>query len=129
MKQSQLLAPTLREAPAEAEISSHKLLLRSGMIRQTASGVYSFLPLGRRVLLKIERIIREEMDRIGAQETLLPSLQPLELWDESGRSDDYGPELMRLQDRHERPLRWGQLTKKSLHLLYVIMCRATASCL
>lgn len=107
MKQSQLLAPTLREAPAEAEISSHKLLLRSGMIRQTASGVYSFLPLGRRVLLKIERIIREEMDRIGAQETLLPSLQPLELWDESGRSDDYGPELMRLQDRHERPFALG----------------------
>ncbi|MCM3127749.1 proline--tRNA ligase [Paenibacillus provencensis] len=107
MKQSQLLAPTLREAPAEAEIRSHKLLLRSGMIRQTASGVYSFLPLGRRVLLKIERIIREEMDGIGAQETLLPSLQPLELWDESGRSADYGPELMRLNDRHERPFALG----------------------
>lgn len=107
MKQSQLLAPTLREAPAEAEIRSHNILLRSGMIRQTASGVYSFLPLGRRVLLKIERIIREEMDGIHAQETLLPSLQPLELWDESGRSSDYGPELMRLNDRHDRSFALG----------------------
>lgn len=107
MRQSQLFIPTLREAPAEAEARSHQILLRSGMIRQTASGIYSFLPLGRRVLHKIERIVREEMDTIMAQETLLPSLQPVELWEESGRNRDYGPELMRLSDRHDRSFALG----------------------
>lgn len=107
MRQSQLFIPTLREAPAEAEARSHQILLRSGMIRQTASGIYSLLPLGRRVLHKIEQIIRQEMDEIMAQETLLPSLQPAELWEESGRNRDYGPELMRLSDRHDRPFALG----------------------
>ncbi|WP_211747042.1 proline--tRNA ligase [Paenibacillus sp. Marseille-Q4541] len=107
MRQSKLFIPTLREAPAEAEARSHQILLRSGMIRQTASGVYSFLPLGRRVLHKIEQIVREEMDAIMAQETLLPSLQPTELWKESGRDSDYGPELMRLSDRHDRSFALG----------------------
>jgi prolyl-tRNA synthetase len=98
---SELYAPTLKEDPAEADIASHKLLLRAGMIRRTASGIYTYLPLGQIVLRKIEQIVREEMDAIGAQEILMPALQPDDLWKESGRWDDYGPELMRLRDRHD----------------------------
>ena len=101
LRMSQLYAPTLKEDPADAEIASHRLLLRAGMIRKTASGVYTFLPLGYRVLSKIEGIVREEMDAIGSQEIMMPALQPAELWHESGRWDDYGPELMRLVDRHD----------------------------
>lgn len=97
-----LYVPTLKEDPADADIASHKLLLRAGMLRKTASGVYTFLPLGFRVLKKIEDIVREEMDATGAYEIMMPALQPAELWLESGRWDDYGPELMRLDDRHER---------------------------
>ena len=97
-----LYVPTLKEDPADADIASHKLLLRSGMLRKTASGVYTFLPLGFRVLKKIEAIVREEMDATGAYEIMMPALQPSELWLESGRWDDYGPELMRLNDRHDR---------------------------
>lgn len=96
-----LYVPTLKEDPSDADIASHKLLLRAGMIRKTASGVYTFLPLGYRVLKKIENIVREEMDGIGAQEIMMPALQPAELWHESGRWDDYGPELMRMCDRHD----------------------------
>lgn len=107
MKQSQLLIPTLREAPAEAEAASHKYLLRGGFIRQLAAGIYTYLPLGNRVLHKVERIIREEMDDSGAQEVLLPALQPAELWQESGRYDVYGPELVRLHDRHDREFALG----------------------
>ncbi|MFO1464714.1 MAG: proline--tRNA ligase [bacterium] len=102
MKQSQLLIPTLREAPADAEVISHKLMLRAGMIRKTAAGVYSFLPLALRVLEKIETIIREEMVRDGAQEVLLPIVMPAELWKETGRWDYYGKELLRFKDRHDR---------------------------
>jgi len=98
----ELYAPTLKETPAEAELISHQLMLRAGMIRKTASGIYSYLPLGWRVIRKIEQIIREEMDAIGCQEVSLPVLQPAELWQESGRWPVYGPELMRLTDRHER---------------------------
>ncbi|WP_165062431.1 proline--tRNA ligase [Adlercreutzia sp. ZJ154] len=98
---SRFYMPTLKEDPADAEIASHKLLLRAGMIRKTASGVYTFLPLGLRVLRKVENIVREEMDAIGAQEIMMPALQPSDLWHESGRWDDYGPELMRLHDRHD----------------------------
>ena len=101
MRMSVLYAPTLKEDPADAEIASHRLLLRAGMIRKTASGVYTFLPLGQRVLAKVENIVREEMDAIGAQEIMMPALQPAELWHESGRWNDYGPELMRLVDRHD----------------------------
>ena len=93
--------PTLKEVPAEAEIISHKLLLRAGMIRKQGSGVYTFLPLGHRVLSKVQQIIREEMDAAGAQEVLMPILQPSELWHQSGRWNDYGPELMRFNDRHD----------------------------
>lgn len=102
LRMSQLYAPTLKEDPAEAELASHRLLLRAGMIRKSASGIYSYLPLGMRSLAKIERIVREEMDAIGSQELLLPVVQPAELWLESGRWDVYGPELARLKDRHDR---------------------------
>lgn len=101
MRLSEQYAPTLKEDPADAEIASHRLLVRAGMIRKVASGVYAFLPLGKRVLSKIENIVREEMDATGAREMLMPALQPAELWHESGRWDDYGPELMRLKDRHD----------------------------
>jgi prolyl-tRNA synthetase len=107
MKQSMTIIPTLREIPADAEIKSHQLLLRAGYIRQNASGVYSYLPLAKRVLQKIESIIREEMDRAGAVELLMPALQQAELWQESGRWYSYGPELMRLQDRHNRDFALG----------------------
>jgi prolyl-tRNA synthetase len=102
IRMSTLYAPTLKEDPAEAELVSHRLMLRAGMIRKTASGVYSFLPLAWRVIRKVEDIVRDEMDGIGAQEMLLPILTPGELWHESGRWDKYGPELMRIKDRHER---------------------------
>ena len=98
---SKLYMPTLKEDPVDADIASHRLLVRAGMIRKTASGVYTFLPLGQMVLRKIEQIIREEMADTGAQEILMPAIQPEELWMESGRWNDYGPELMRLRDRHD----------------------------
>lgn len=102
MKMSRLYMPTLREVPADAEIPSHKLLLRAGMIRKLVSGVYSYLPLGFRVIEKIEKIVREEMDRAGSQEVLMSAIQPRELWEESGRWADFGPEMFRLKDRNER---------------------------
>lgn len=107
MKQNHMFVPTLREAPADAEAASHRLLLRAGFIRQNAAGVYSYLPLGKRVLGKIESIVREEMDAAGAQELLMPAIQPAELWHETGRWDVYGPELMRLKDRHDRDFALG----------------------
>jgi prolyl-tRNA synthetase len=102
MRLSQYLIPTLREDPAEAEVVSHRLMLRAGMIRRTAAGVYSFLPLGLRALRRVEAIVRAEMDRAGALEVFLPVLSPAELWRETGRWDRYGRELMRLKDRHDR---------------------------
>jgi len=102
-----MLIPTLREVPAEAEVVSHKLLLRAGMIRQVARGIYDFLPLGVRVLRKVERIIREEMQRAGAQEILMPTVCPAELWQESGRWERYGKELLRFKDRNDRDFCFG----------------------
>ncbi len=102
MRTSHYLLPTLKETPADAEIISHQLMLRAGMIRKLASGLYSWLPLGLRVLRKVEAIVREEMNRCGAQELLMPAVQPSELWEESGRWQQYGPELLRLTDRHNR---------------------------
>jgi prolyl-tRNA synthetase len=107
MKQSMTLIPTLREVPADADIKSHQLLLRAGYIRQNASGVYSYLPLARKVLQKVEQIIREEMDQSGSVELLMPALQQSELWQESGRWYTYGPELMRMRDRHDREFALG----------------------
>ena len=102
MRYSRLLIPTLKEDPADAEIASHRFLMRAGMIRQVARGIYDFLPLGKRSLKKVERIIREELDRVGCQEVTLPLVSPAELWQESGRWDFYGKELLRLKDRHDR---------------------------
>ncbi len=107
LRMSNLYAPTLKEDPSDADIDSARLLLRAGMLRKAASGLYTFLPLGFRVLKKIENIVREEMDASGAQEILMPVLQPAELWEESGRLNDYGPELMRLTDRHDREMCLG----------------------
>jgi len=107
MKQTMTLIPTLRETPADAEIKSHQLLLRAGFMRQNSSGVYSFMPLGIRVLQKIENIVREEMDNAGAVELLMPALQQAEFWQESGRWYTYGPELMRLKDRNNREFALG----------------------
>ncbi|EAF9425354.1 TPA: proline--tRNA ligase [Listeria monocytogenes] len=107
MRQTMTFIPTLKEVPADAEVKSHQLLLRAGFIRQTASGIYSYLPLATLMLRKIETIIREELEAIGAAELLMPALQPAELWQESGRWNDYGPELMRLKDRASRDFALG----------------------
>ncbi|MBL10790.1 MAG: proline--tRNA ligase [Acidiferrobacteraceae bacterium] len=107
MRSSKFLLATLKETPSDAEIISHKLMLRAGMIRRVSAGIYDWLPLGLRVLRRIEKIIRQEMDSSGAQEVLLPSVQPYELWHESGRWDNYGPELLRFQDRHKRDYCYG----------------------
>ncbi|MDH5711860.1 MAG: proline--tRNA ligase, partial [Gammaproteobacteria bacterium] len=98
---------TVKETPADAEISSHQLMLRAGLIRRLASGLYSWLPLGVRVLHKVEKIVREEMDKSGALEVLMPTVQPAELWQESGRWEQYGPELLRFHDRHNRDFCFG----------------------
>lgn len=107
MRASQYFIATQREVPAEAEVISHQLMLRAGMIRKLASGLYNWLPTGLRVLQKVEQIVREEMDRSGALEVLMPVVQPTELWDESQRLQQYGPELLRIKDRHERPFCLG----------------------
>ncbi|MDP3634275.1 proline--tRNA ligase [Phenylobacterium sp.] len=107
MRLSRYFMPTLREAPSDAQVVSHQLMLRAGMIRQEAAGIYAWLPLGLRVLKKIEQIVREEMDRAGAIEVLMPTLQLADLWRESGRYEDYGDEMLRITDRHKRDLLYG----------------------
>jgi len=107
MRTTRFLLTTFKETPADAEIISHQLMLRAGMIRKLAAGLYTWLPLGLRVLHKVENIVREEMDKSGAQEVLMPAIQPAELWQESGRWDKYGPELLRLTDRHKREFCFG----------------------
>src|SRR5262245_38767367 len=102
MRASQFFVSTLKEAPADAEVVSHQLMLRAGMIKKLAAGIYSYLPMGLSSIRKIERIVREEMNRAGAIELLMPVIQPAELWMESGRWYKMGPELARLKDRHER---------------------------
>ena len=107
MRTSQYLLATVKETPADAVVSSHQLMLRAGMVRKLASGLYTWLPSGLRVLRKVEQVIREEMDRAGAQEVLMPVVQPMELWEESGRAPAYGPELLRITDRHNNPFCLG----------------------
>src|SRR5881227_2932705 len=102
MRVSRYFLSTLKEAPAEAELVSHRLMLRAGLIKRLAAGVYTWMPLGLRVLRKVEAIVRDEMNRAGAVELLMPVVQPAELWQESGRWSKYGPELLRIKDRHER---------------------------
>ncbi len=107
MKLSQYFLPTLKENPVDATIASHQLMIRAGMIRQTASGIYSWLPLGLKVLRNIENIIKDELNKAGALEILMPTIQPSELWQESGRYDDYGKEMLRIKDRHDRNILYG----------------------
>lgn len=107
MKLSNYFLPTLKENPIDAAIVSHQLMIRAGMIRQTASGIYSWLPLGLKVLRNVEKIIKDEMNKIGCLEILMPTIQPAELWQESGRYDDYGKEMLRIKDRHERDILYG----------------------
>ncbi|GBQ90627.1 prolyl-tRNA synthetase [Acetobacter nitrogenifigens DSM 23921 = NBRC 105050] len=114
MRLSRSFLPTLKETPSDAQIPSHRLMLRAGLIRQTASGIYAWLPAGLRVLRNISQIVREEQDRIGAQEVLMPTLQSAELWKRSGRYDAYGPEMLRIQDRHERDLLYGPTNEEMI---------------
>ena len=114
MRLSRYFLPTLRDVPAEAAIASHRLMLRAGMIRQEAAGIYSWLPLGHAVLQRIAQIVREEQNRAGAVEMLMPTLQPADLWRESGRYDGYGAEMLRIVDRHERDLLYGPTNEEML---------------
>src|SRR3954470_23563732 len=118
MRWSRAFLPVLKESPADAQIVSHKLMLRAGLVRQTAAGIYAWLPLGFRVLKKIEQIVREEQDRSGAQEMLMPTLQSADLWRESGRYDAYGPEMLRIRDRHDREMLYGPTNEDMITALF-----------
>src|SRR5215475_14492002 len=114
MRLSAYFLPTLRENPTEAQIVSHRLMLRAGLVRQTAAGIYAWLPLGFRVLQKIEQIVREEQDATGCQEVLMPTIQSADLWRESGRYDDYGKEMLRITDRHDREMLYGPTNEEQI---------------
>ena len=118
MRWSRAFLPVLKESPSDAQIVSHKLMLRAGLVRQTAAGIYAWLPLGFRVLKKIEQIVREEQDRAGAQEMLMPTIQSADLWRESGRYDAYGPEMLRIRDRHDREMLYGPTNEEMLTALF-----------
>src|ERR1044072_7050335 len=118
MRMSQYFLPTMKENPSEAQIVSHRLMLRAGLIRQTSAGIYAWLPLGLRVLKNIERIVREEQDRSGAQEVLMPTIQSADLWRESGRYDAYGPEMLRIKDRHDREMLYGPTNEEVITVLF-----------
>jgi prolyl-tRNA synthetase len=124
MRLSRFFLPTMKETPAEATIVSHQLMLRAGMIRQQAAGIYAWLPLGFRVLKKVEQIVREEQDRAGAIELLMPTLQPAELWRESKRYDAYGKEMLRIVDRHERDLLYGPTNEEMITEIFRSYCRS-----
>ena len=118
MRLSATLLPVTKESPADAQIVSHKRMLRAGLVRQTAAGIYAWLPLGLRVLRKIEQIVREEQDRAGAVELLMPTLQSAELWRESGRYDAYGPEMLRIKDRHDREMLYGPTNEEMVTAIF-----------
>ena len=118
MRMSQYFLPTLKENPAEAQIVSHRLMLRAGLVRQTSAGIYAWLPLGFRVLKNIERIVREEQDASGAQEVLMPTIQSADLWRDSGRYDAYGPEMLRIKDRHDREMLFGPTNEEMITVLF-----------
>jgi prolyl-tRNA synthetase len=124
MRLSQAFLPVLKESPADAQIVSHKLMLRAGLVRQTAAGIYAWLPLGHRVLKKIEQIVREEQDRAGAIELLMPTLQSADLWRQSGRYDAYGPEMLRIRDRHEREILYGPTNEEMITALFAAETRS-----
>ncbi len=115
---SEYFMPTLRDDPSEAKIVSHRLMLRAGMIRQESAGIYSWLPLGYRVLRKIEQIVREEQDRIGAHEIMMPTIQSADLWRKSGRYDDYGKEMLRITDRHDRDMLYGPTNEEMITSIF-----------
>ena len=118
MRLSRYFLPVLRDDPKEAEIVSHRLMLRAGMIRQASAGIYSWLPLGFRVLKKIEQIVREEQNRAGAIEMLMPTIQSAEIWQESGRYGDYGAEMLRIKDRHERDMLFGPTNEEQITQIF-----------
>jgi prolyl-tRNA synthetase len=118
MRLSRYFLPVTKEPPADAQIVSHKLMLRAGLVRQTAAGIYAWLPLGLRVLNKIQQIVREEQDKAGAVELLMPTLQPADLWRESGRYDAYGPEMLRITDRHDREMLYGPTNEEMITALF-----------
>ncbi|TRO96097.1 proline--tRNA ligase [Glycocaulis profundi] len=124
MRLSRFFLPVLKETPADAQIASHRLMLRAGMVRQEAAGIYAWLPLGFRVLKKIEQIVREEQDRAGAVELLMPTLQSADLWRESGRYDGYGKEMLRIVDRHERDLLYGPTNEEMITEIFRGYCRS-----
>src|SRR5687767_15851393 len=117
MRLSRYFLPLLKETPAEAQIVSHRYMLRAGLVRQTAAGIYAWLPLGLRVLKKIEQVVREEQDRAGAIELLMPTIQSADLWRQSGRFDAYGPEMLRIKDRHDRDMLFGPTNEEMLTAL------------
>jgi len=118
MRLSRHFLPVLKESPADAQIVSHKLMLRAGLVRQTAAGIYAWLPLGQRVLQKIAQIVREEQDRAGAIELLMPTIQSADLWRESGRYDAYGPEMLRITDRHDREMLYGPTNEEMITVIF-----------
>ena len=118
MRMSQYFLPTMKETPSEAQIVSHRLMLRAGLVRQTSSGIYAWLPLGLKVLRNIERIVREEQNAAGAQEVLMPTIQSADLWRESGRYDAYGPEMLRIKDRHDREMLYGPTNEEMITVLF-----------
>ena len=118
MRLSQYFLPTLKENPSEAQIVSHRLMLRAGLVRQQAAGIYAWLPLGLRVLNRIEQIVREEQDAAGAQEVLMPTIQPAELWQQSGRYEDYGKEMLRIEDRHGRAMLYGPTNEEMITTIF-----------
>jgi len=124
MRLSRYFLPTLKENPAEAEIASHRLMLRAGMIRQSSAGIYSWLPMGLRVLKNIEQIVREEQDAIGCQEVLMPTIQPADLWRQSDRYDDYGPEMLRIKDRHDRDMLYGPTNEEQITEIFAASARS-----
>ncbi len=118
MRLSRYFMPTLKDNPSEAEIVSHRLMLRAGMVRQSSAGIYSWLPLGYKVMRKIEQIVREEQDAAGCQEMLMPTIQPADLWRESGRYDDYGQEMLRITDRRERDMLYGPTNEEQITQIF-----------
>ena len=124
MRLSRYFLPVLKETPSDAQIVSHQLMLRAGMIRQQAAGIYSWLPLGHKVLKKIEQIVREEQNRAGAVEMLMPTVQPADLWRESGRYDDYGDEMLRITDRHKRDMLYGPTNEEMITEIFRAYCKS-----
>ena len=124
MRLSAYFLPTLKETPSEAQIVSHRLMLRAGMIRQSSAGIYSWLPLGLKVLRNIEQIVREEQNAINCHEVLMPTIQPADLWRKSGRYDDYGPEMLRIRDRHDRDMLYGPTNEEQITEIFANSIRS-----